>query len=106
MLVGVGQSRAARRFANAQMHQPSQTASQTVADFAQRIGTSELAKQHGDKLGPAGEALGSALSLVPRDDGGEFGAREMLEQLIEEAGYLYDCLALLGAAFGEAPAKE
>jgi len=30
----------------------------------------------------------------------------MLEQLIEEARDLYDWIALLWAAFGEAPAKE
>jgi len=37
---------------------------------------------------------------------GELGTGKVLEQLIEEARDLYDWIALLWAAFGEAPAKE
>jgi hypothetical protein len=54
-----------------------------------------LAEQHGHKLRPAGKALGGTLGVVLLDECGELGAWKMLEQLIEEAGYLYDCLALL-----------
>jgi len=54
-----------------------------------------LTEQHGDQLGPAGKALGGALGGVLFDQCGELGARKMLKQLIEEAGYVYDCLALL-----------
>jgi len=37
---------------------------------------------------------------------GELGTGKVLEQLIKEARDLYDWIALLWAAFGEAPAKE
>ena len=37
---------------------------------------------------------------------GELGTGKVLEQLIEEARDLYDWIALLWAAFGEAPGKE
>ena len=40
------------------------------------------------------------------DEYGELGTGKVLEQLIEEARDLYDCVALLWAAFGEAPSKE
>jgi hypothetical protein len=70
------------------MHQAAQTAGQPV-------GTAELTKQHGDELGPASETLGGALATMFLDQSGKLGPRKMLEQLIEQAGYLYDCLALL-----------
>jgi hypothetical protein len=41
------------------------------------------------------KAFGSTLGVVPFDEYGELGTREMLEQLIEHARNLYDCLALL-----------
>jgi hypothetical protein len=65
-----------------------------------------LTEQHGDELCPAGKALGVTLSGVLLDECGELGAGKVLEQLIEEARNLYDWIALLWAAFGEAPAKE
>jgi hypothetical protein len=40
------------------------------------------------------------------DECGELGTGKVLEQLIEEARDLYDCVALLWAAFGETPSKE
>jgi len=51
-----------------------------------------LAKEHGDELGPAGEALSGAFGVMLLHELGELGTREMLEQLIKEAGSLYDCL--------------
>jgi hypothetical protein len=65
-----------------------------------------LAEQHGDELRPAGKAFGVTLSGVLLYECGELGTGKMLEQLIEEARDLYDWIALLWAAFGEAPAKE
>jgi hypothetical protein len=65
-----------------------------------------LTEQHGDELRPAGKALGVTLSGVLLDECGELGAGKVLEQLIEKACNLYDWIALLWAAFGEAPAKE
>ena len=74
------------------MHQTAQTTGQAVADVAQGIGPAELAKEHGDELGPASEALSGALGVMLLHERDELGAREMLEQLIKEAGSLYDCL--------------
>jgi hypothetical protein len=65
-----------------------------------------LTEQHGDELRPAGKALGVTLSGVLLYECGELGAGKVLEQLIEEACDLYDWIALLWAAFGEAPSKE
>jgi len=65
-----------------------------------------LTEQHGDELRPAGEALGVTLSGVLLYECGELGSGKVLEQLIEEARDLYDWIALLWAAFGEAPGKE
>ena len=106
MFVGIGQGGAARRSGNPHMHQAPQAAAEAVADLAQRIGASELAEQHGDELRPAGEALGVTLSGVLLDECGELSTRKVLEQLIEETRNLYDWIALLWAAFGEAPGKE
>jgi hypothetical protein len=49
-----------------------------------------LAKDHGDELGPAGKALGGAFGVMLFHERGELRAGEMLEQLIKEAGSLYD----------------
>jgi hypothetical protein len=65
-----------------------------------------LTEQHGDELRPAGKALGVTLSGVLLYECGELGPGKVLEQLIEEARDLYDWIALLWAAIGEAPAKE
>ena len=95
VFVGIGQGGAARRLGDAQMHQPPQAAAQAVADLAQRIGAAELAEQHGDELRPAAKALGGTLGGVLLDQCGELGPGKMLEQLIEQARDLYDCVALL-----------
>ena len=83
MFVGIGQSGAARRSGNSDVDQTPQAAAQAIADFAQRIGASQLAEQHGDELRPAGKALGVTLSGVLLDECGEFGSGKVLEQLIE-----------------------
>jgi hypothetical protein len=67
-------------------------AGQAVANLAQGIGASELAKKHGYELRPAAKSLGGAFGTVFLNQGGELGTGEMLEQLIEKAGSLYDCL--------------
>src|ERR1700731_2009637 len=88
------------------MHQATQTAGQPVADLAQGVGAAELAKQHGDERRPAGKPLGSAVAAMLLHQCGKLGPRKMLEQLIEQAGYLYDCLALLVGDVWRGPAKE
>jgi hypothetical protein len=85
------------------MHQLSQTASQTVADLAQGIGASQLTEKHGDELRPAGKTLGGTLGGVLFHQCGELRAGKVLKQLIEQARDLYDWIALLWAAYGEAP---
>ena len=85
------------------LFQSCNTAAQAVADLAQRIGASQLTEQHGDELRPAGKALGITLSGVLLYQCGELGSGKVLEQLIEKARDLYDWVALLWAAFGEAP---
>jgi len=77
------------------MHQSAEAAGQSVADLAQGVSAAELAKQHRDELRPAGEPLGVTLGAMLLHECRKFGAGEVLEQLIEQAGYLYDCLALL-----------
>jgi excisionase family DNA binding protein len=57
-------------------------------------------------LRPAAKALGGTLGGVFLDECGKLGTGKVLEQLIEEARDLYDWVALLWAAFGEAPRKE
>src|SRR5262247_4420782 len=74
------------------MHQAAETAGQTVANLPEGIGTSELAKEHGYELRPAAKSLGGALGAVLLNQGSELGTGKMLEQLIEQAGSLYDCL--------------
>jgi hypothetical protein len=83
VLVGIGQGGTARRFGDPYVHQPPQAAAQAVADFAQRIGASQLTEQHGDELRPSGKALGVTLGGVLLDECGEFGSGKVLEQLIE-----------------------
>jgi len=74
------------------VHQATQTAGQTVTNLAEGIGPAELAEEHGDELGPAAKSFGGPLSAVFPNQDGEFGTGKMLEQLIEKAGSLYDCL--------------
>jgi hypothetical protein len=89
------------------MHQTAQATGQAVADVAEGIGAAQLAKKHGDELRPAGKALGGSFGAVLLDQGGELGPRKMLEQLIEEAGSLYDCLGPpCGRRSAKLPAKE
>ena len=106
VFVGIGQGRAARCLVDAQMRQFPHTAAQAVADLAQGIGVPQVAEQHGDELRPAGKALGGTLGGVLLDEGGKLRPRKVLEQLIEQARDLYDWIALLWAACGEAPGKE
>src|SRR5215831_460741 len=82
VLVGVRQRRSSGCLSDAEMHQPAQTTGHAIADLAQRIGASELAKEHGYELRPATKSLGGAFGAVFLNQSGELGAGEMLEQLI------------------------
>jgi hypothetical protein len=86
------------------MHQAAQTTCQAVADLAQRISASELTEEHRYELRPAGKALGGVFGTVLFNQGGELGTGKMLEQLIEKAGSLFDCVGPpCGRRFGETP---
>ncbi len=67
------------------MFQLAQAASETPADFAQRLGLRQLAEQHGDELIPAGEAFAVLFGLMFTDDVGEFAAGEDRQYLAEHA---------------------
>ena len=64
MLVGVGQRGSAWRFGDTEMGQTTKATRQAVADIAKGISAAQLAKEHGDKLRPAGEALGGTLGVM------------------------------------------
>jgi hypothetical protein len=97
----------AGRFGNAEVHQAAETAGKTAADLAEGIGASELAKEHGYELRPAGKSLGGVLSAVFLNQSGELGTGKMLEQLIEQAGSLYDCLGTpCGRRSAKLPARK
>src|SRR5437763_17152989 len=69
----------------------------------------QLAEQHRDQLRPAAKAFGAPFSVVFVDQRSEFGSGRMLEQLIEETGYLYDWSALqlgFGARIGTSPTNR
>ena len=83
MLIGVGQGGPAGRFGDAEMDQTAQATGQAIADVAQGVGPAQLAKEHGDELGPAGEALGGTFGVMFFHERGKLGAGEMVEQLIK-----------------------
>lgn len=53
------------------MDQTAQATGEAVTNVAQGIGAAQLAKEHGDKLGPTGEALGGALGVALFHERGE-----------------------------------
>jgi hypothetical protein len=56
-----------------------------VQTCARLIGLGQLAKEHGDKLLPAGEALGVPIAGVFANQPGEGGAINQAQHLTEEA---------------------
>src|SRR5665811_1795754 len=64
MFIGVGQSGASRSRGQTQMTKFSLTGGQAATNFAQRLGMSHLAKEHGDELTPTTEASGMPLGVV------------------------------------------
>jgi hypothetical protein len=70
------------------MHQFAFTASQAVADLAQRIRVGQLTEFHRHELCPAGEAFGVALGLMLVNQRSKFRSGKMLQKLIEQAGSL------------------
>ncbi len=48
-----------------------------------------MAEQHGNKLGPAGEAFRTSFRLMFCNQVSKLGSREMTEKLTKQAGTLY-----------------
>lgn len=88
VFVGIRKSGPAGCFGDAEVHEFAEAATEPIADLVQGVGAAELAKEHGNKLGPAGAGLGGALGVVLLDQRGELIAGEVMEQLIEETGSL------------------
>jgi len=61
--------------------------SQAAADFTQRLGLSQLARQHGHELPPAGETAGVPLRPVLTNELFKLQAPKQLEQLRENAAH-------------------
>jgi len=89
VLVGVGQGRALGRVGQAQMPQLAFTGGQAAADFAQRLRSAQVAKQHGHELPPAREAAGMALGPVLDDGPLKLVPGKQLQHLAENARYSY-----------------
>jgi hypothetical protein len=96
MLVGIGQ-RDLLRLRYRCRSLPSLAAS--PPDFPQRAGRPQLAKQHGDKLAPAGETAGVPLGVVLPDCFLEFDSWEQLKELSKNAAYSIHGGSLLGFGF-------
>jgi Tn3 transposase DDE domain len=88
VLVGIGQGGAFGRFAHAQMPQFPFAGGQTAGDFPQALRMPELAEQHGDQLGPTGEAAGMAFGFILPDLGLAREARDELQNLAENTAIL------------------
>jgi hypothetical protein len=95
MLIRIRQRRTMRRSRNTQMHQLSQTATQPITNFTQRIGAGHLAEQHRHELSPTRKPFGPAFCTMFADQICEFGPGEMFEKLIEQTRDLYHFRALL-----------
>jgi len=55
-----------------------------------------VTEQHGNQLGPAGEAFGSLFSLMFGYEFGKFDPRKVMKQLTKQTRYLYHERALYG----------
>ena len=55
---------------------------------------SQLTKQHGGELRPAGEPFGVTLALMRVHQSGELVAWDFVKQLTEQTGGLYHAIAL------------
>src|ERR1017187_1456002 len=95
MLIGVGQGGSLGCHRHPQMLQLPLATRQAVANLAQRMRLSQLAKQHGHELAPTGETPRVPFSLVLLDRLFEIPAREQLQHLRENAAYFVHRLSLL-----------
>jgi hypothetical protein len=83
MFIGVREGGFIRRHADSEMHQLAEAAGESVADLAQRVRMSQLAKQHRDQLRSATEAFGRPFCFMFFHQSRELEARKILQQLIK-----------------------
>jgi hypothetical protein len=76
MFVGVGQRGASRSRGQTQVTKLSFAGGQASANLAQRLGMSQLTKEHGDELSPTTETSGMSLGVVPAHGRFKFKARD------------------------------
>ena len=84
MGVGIGQRRALRRPADANVHQLANATGQAMADLPQRVCPSQMAEKHSHELRPAREALRPFLGPVLAYQLIECTAGNLLKQLTEQ----------------------
>ena len=84
IFVGLRQRGFIRSRPDSQVHQFAHTTGKPVADLAQGIGVSQLAKQHCHQLGSTSETFGSPLRAVLFHQRRKLKTRKMLKQLIEQ----------------------
>jgi hypothetical protein len=87
VLVGIGQSGAAGRVGQSQMPQLAFAGGQPAANLPQRLGSAQMAEQHGYELPPAGKSAGVALGAVFPHRLLELMAGKQLQHLAENARY-------------------
>ena len=84
MLIGIGQA-GALRGRDPQVAELALAAGQAAADLPEGLRPAQLAKEHGHKLAPGGEAAGVPFGLRGLDGLLKVEAREGLEELAEHA---------------------
>lgn len=62
---------------------------ESVTDLPKRMGTADLAEEHGDELAPRAKSLGVTLGLGLFDPLFEFDSRKQLQNLAEHATDLH-----------------
>jgi hypothetical protein len=80
------------------MLQFAQATTQPIANEPERIGMSQMTKQHRNELAPTGKASRMSFRLGLFDQSAEFCAGEVMKKLIEQTGGLYHVHALLFSA--------
>jgi hypothetical protein len=83
MSVCVGQRRLVRSSVDAKVNQLPQTAGNAVTDLSQRIGSSEMAKQHRHQLVPARKSLRPPLCAMFADQLFKLDSWYLAEELTE-----------------------
>jgi hypothetical protein len=84
VFIGISQGGMGRS-SNAQMFQFTLTASKTSGNLTERMGATQLTKQHGYKLAPTAKSLGMTFGVGDRDQMLKLHTRKQLQQLAKHA---------------------